>query len=145
MNNSTIKERIEVINNIKILSDYFANVRDTLCAPYGLSSIQVVIVLDVFNNPNETKITDICKRLHKSTNTISPLINRLVSKGFLAKEQSKEDARVAYVSLTEKSKEITSSINVDIRDFVWPIFDQLSDEEFESIKKALNILARYTK
>ena len=95
MNNSTIKERIEVINNIKILSDYFANVRDTLCAPYGLSSIQVVIVLDVFNNPNETKITDICKRLHKSTNTISPLINRLVSKGFLKKEQSKEDARVA--------------------------------------------------
>lgn len=145
MNNSTIKERIEVINNIKILSDYFTNVRDTLCAPYGLSSIQVVIVLDVFNNPNETKITDICKRLHKSTNTISPLINRLVSKGFLKKEQSKEDARVAYVSLTEKSKAITNSINVDIRDFVWPIFDQLSDEEFESIKKALNILARYTK
>ena len=145
MNNSTIKERIEVINNIKILSDYFANVRDTLCAPYGLSSIQVVIVLDVFKNPNETKITDICKRLHKSTNTISPLINRLVSKGFLTKEQSKEDARVAYVSLTEKSKEITNNINVDIRDFVWPIFDQLSDEEFESIKKALNILARYTK
>ena len=145
MNNSTIKARIEVINNIKILSDYFANVRDTLCAPYGLSSIQVVIVLDVFNNPNETKITDICKRLHKSTNTISPLINRLVSKGFLTKEQSKEDARVAYVSLTEKSKEITNNINVDIRDFVWPIFDQLSDEEFESIKKALNILARYTK
>ena len=145
MNNSTIKERIEVINNIKILSDYFANVRDTLCAPYGLFSIQVVIVLDVFNNPNETKITDICKRLHKSTNTISPLINRLVSKGFLKKEQSKEDARVAYVSLTEKSKAITNSINVDIRDFVWPIFDQLSDEEFESIKKALNILARYTK
>ena len=145
MNNSTIKERIEVINNIKILSDYFANVRDTLCAPYGLSSIQVVIVLDVFNNPNETKITDICKRLHKSTNTISPLINRLVSKGFLTKEQSKEDARVPFVSLTEKSKAITNSINVDIHDFVWPIFDQLSDEEFESIKKALNILARYTK
>ena len=78
--NNDIEKRKEIIEMIKALSNYFNNVRDALCAPYGLSSIQAVIVLDIYHHPDETKVTDICKRLHKSTNTISPLINRLVEK-----------------------------------------------------------------
>lgn len=141
---SIIEKRKELIEMIKALSNYFNDVRDALCAPYGLSSIQAVIVLDIYHHPNQTKVTDICKRLHKSTNTVSPLINRLVAKGFLAKKQSVDDARVTYISLTDKSKAITENINIDIYDFTWPMFESLTEEEFANIYECLNLLLKVT-
>lgn len=139
-----VESRLEIIEMIKKLSLYFNNVRDALCAPYGLSSIQAVIVLDIYHNPTENKVTDICRRLNKSTNTISPLINRLVDKGFLAKTQGKEDARVAYINLTEETKKITDSISVDICDFAWPMFDSLTEAEFKNIHDSLKLLLKVT-
>lgn len=141
---NNIEKRKELIEMIKALSNYFNDVRDALCAPYGLSSIQAVIVLDIYHHPTQTKVTDICKRLHKSTNTVSPLINRLVAKGFLAKNQSIEDARVTYISLTDKSKAITKNINIDIYDFTWPMFESLTEEEFKNIYDCLNLLLKVT-
>ena len=67
------ENRQEIINMIRELSNYFNTIRDELCEPYGISSIQAIILLDIYHNQNEVKITDICKRLHKSTNSISPL------------------------------------------------------------------------
>ena len=142
--NNDIEKRKEIIEMIKALSNYFNNVRDALCAPYGLSSIQAVIVLDIYHHPDETNVTDICKRLHKSTNTISPLINRLVEKGFLQKVQSKDDARVMYIGLTDKSKKITKDINLDIYDFTWPMFESLSEGEFAQIYDGLKLLLKVT-
>ena len=136
--------RNEVVDMIKALSNYYTNVRDSLCAPYGLSSTQAVIVLDVYHNPTENKVTDICKRLNKSTNTISPLINRLVDKGFLAKTQAKEDGRITYISLTQKSIEITDKIALDIRDFTFPMFETLTEEQFEQIHTCLSLLLKVT-
>ena len=144
MTKNNVKTRLEVIDMIKKLSSYFNNVRDALCAPYGLSSIQAVIVLDIYHNPTENKVTDICKRLNKSTNTISPLINRLVEKGFLTKTQGEEDARITYISLTEKTKKITDNISVDICDFAWPMFESVTDEQFEGIYDSLQLLLRVT-
>lgn len=144
MTKNNVKTRLEVIDMIKKLSNYFNNVRDALCAPYGLSSIQAVIVLDIYHNPTENKVTDICKRLNKSTNTISPLINRLVEKGFLAKTQGEEDARITYISLTEKTKKITDNISVDICDFTWPMFESVTEEQFEGIYDSLQLLLRVT-
>ena len=108
---------------IKELSSYFTNIRDALCEPYGLSSIQAVIILDVYHHPEERRVTDICKRLHKSTNTISPLINRLIQKGYLMKKVSKDDARSMQVYLTDKTKEMVDNILVDISDYTWPFLN----------------------
>ena len=137
--------RQEIINMIRELSNYFNTIRDELCEPYGISSIQAIILLDIYHNQNEVKITDICKRLHKSTNSISPLINRLVEKGYLVKEQSKDDKRVTYVKLTNKTKEITDSISVDVSDYTWPLFESLTSEQFDYIYNALRFLLEVTK
>ena len=83
-----IEKRKEVIEMIKQLSYFFDKSKDRLCAPYGLSSIQSKIIIDVFHNEG-SRITDICKRLNKETNTISPLINRLINHGYLNKVVNK--------------------------------------------------------
>ena len=81
----------EIIEMINTLSDKFYKLKNNIFSPYGLSAIQASIILDIYHNPNETKITDICKRLNKSTNSISPLVNRLVEKNFLEKKHDEKD------------------------------------------------------
>ena len=52
--NPTIEKRQEIIVMIKELSNRFENIRDSVCAPYGLSSTQAIIILDIHHNPNQT-------------------------------------------------------------------------------------------
>ena len=130
MYENSVENRKNIIEMIKELSSYFTNIRDALCEPYGLSSIQAVIILDVYHHPKERRVTDICKRLHKSTNTISPLINRLIQKGYLMKKVSKD--------------EMVDNILVDISDYTWPFFESISDNQFDHIYTALKLLLEVT-
>ncbi len=139
------ENRKEVIDMLKELTSRFSNIRDNLCEPYGLSSLQAVIIMDIYHNPSESRVTDICKRLKKSTNTISPLINRLIDKQFLTKVQNKSDNRVFDVKLTAKTLEIAEEINVDVSDYTYPMFDSLTDVEFDNIYQSLLKLLEVTK
>lgn len=129
-----------VIGTIRDLSNYFSSVSEAISAPYNLSALQTSVILDVYNNEGKTKITDICKRMQKNTNTISPIINRLILKDYLDKTQDSSDGRVFHISLTDKSLAIIKNIKVDIEDFTWPIFDNVDDETMTKVVDALKIL-----
>ena len=131
-----------IIEMIDILSDEFYRLKNNICLPYDLSAIQTTIILDIYKNPDETKITDICKRLKKSTNSISPLINRLVDKGFLYKYNDPNDKRIFKVGLTDKSKSITSQIRTDVEDYTLPVAEELTEEEINEIEKSLELLIK---
>ena len=131
---------LETIELLKSTSQFINDSRAALCAPYGLSHPQAILSLDIYHHPNQTKITDICKRLNKTTNTISPLVKRMMDKGYLTKKQNQEDNRVYEVSFTPMGKDVMSRINQDVYLFANPIFNRLTDEEFESLRKSLVIL-----
>ena len=139
-----LKNRSKIIDMLKEMANRFNNIRDNLCEPYGLSSLQAVIIMDIYHNAGHTRVTDICKRLNKSTNTISPLINRLIDKGFLYKNQSKVDSRVFEVSLTEETCRIANQINTDVFDYTYPMFDSLTEAQFDGIYDALVKLLEVT-
>ena len=142
MANVSIDKKTHIIEQIKDLSNFFDAIRDDLCEPYGLSSIQAVILLDIYHHPKQTRVTDICKRLKKSTNTISPLINRMISKNLLTKVKDDKDTRVTNVYLTPKTEEITKKIFLDVVDYTIPYFDDLNDEEIKKIEEALDLILK---
>ena len=126
------------VHVITSLSSYIMTIRDELSIPYDLSPIQSRIIFDLNAHPS-SKITDVCKRLSKSTNSISPLIKRLENKGFIERKRSKNDARITYVSLTQKSLDFINDLDNDIRDYTEPMFKKLNDEE---LNKTLDCLIR---
>lgn len=142
---NNLENRAKVIDMCKELTSRFGNIRDNLCEPYGLSSLQAVIILDIYHNQDNSRVTDICKRLNKSTNTISPLINRLIDRGFLLKVQDKNDSRVFNIKLTKKTLEIANEISVDVLDYTYPMFDSLTQEEFDNIYLSLLKLLEVSK
>ena len=135
MNNNQIdaakrKRLIDLLNDV---SNRFSYIRDDICVPYGLTSVQSQLIIDIYNNPDRCKITDLCKRMHKSTNVISPLVNRLIEKGYLIKEKDKTDSRVVNVKITDKSKKIVDDIVQDISDYSLPCFDGITEEQVDLV------------
>lgn len=124
------KRLIDLLNDV---SNRFSYIRDDICVPYGLTSVQSQLIIDIYNNPDRCKITDLCKRMHKSTNVISPLVNRLIEKGYLIKEKDKTDSRVVNVKITDKSKKIVDDIVQDISDYSLPCFDGITEEQVDLV------------
>jgi len=133
-----IEKRQELVFLLNTVSTHFTFIRDEICVPYGLTSTQSLVLFDIFRNPTKTKVTDICKRLKKDTNTISPLLNRLVEKGFLTKEKDPNDSRAVIVKVTEKSKKILFDIEQDISDYSIPCFEGVTDAQYDVVYKILN-------
>ena len=142
MANVSIEKKKHIIEQIKDLSNFFNAIRDDLCEPYGLSSSQAVILLDIYHHPEKNRVTDICKRLNKSTNTISPLINRMIAKNLLIKSKDEVDTRVTNVYLTPITKEITKKIAVDVVDYTIPYFSDISDEDIKKIEESLALILK---
>ncbi len=122
---------LTIIELLKSISRIIYNVRTKLFAPYKITPVQAEILLDIYYNSSSTKITDICKRLNKTTNTISPLINRLVERNILIKKQNINDNRIFEVYFSSTGLKIMADINTEIVLFSKPIFDTLSDEDFK--------------
>ncbi len=142
MNENVIdaRKRKLLIDLLSDVSNRFSYIRDDICVPYGLTSVQSQLIIDIYNNPNKCKITDLCKRMHKSTNVISPLVNRLIEKGYLTKEKDKSDSRVVNVKITEKSKKIIDDIVQDINDYSLPCFDGITEEQVDIVTKYLKTI-----
>lgn len=133
---------VEVIEILKGISQYINDTRAMLCGPYGLSAIQSILILDIYHHKKQTKITDICRRLNKTTNTISPLINRLIEKGYLVKKQNTKDNRVYEIFLTSKSEKMLEKINESVLEYALPIFEKLSEEEFDRLFSSLKMVQK---
>jgi DNA-binding MarR family transcriptional regulator len=51
-------------------------------------------------------VNDIARRLLLETNTVTPLLKRMETEGYVQRVRGKEDARQIIVSLTEKGREL---------------------------------------
>ena len=77
----------------------------------------------------EEKITmsDLAKLVNRDKSTVTVLVRKLEEKGFIKREISEEDARVSYISLTEKGKTFThdtSGISKDLKEIGYKGFSE---------------------
>lgn len=133
---SSLEERMQILTMIRNVSNYFEKAKDDLCAPYNFSSAQAKILLDL-NEHGPSMVTAICKRLGKTTNTLSPMLQRLEKSGYIKRAVNEGDRRVNYISLSSKGSAIMKDYLADAGKYSWPIFDRVSDEDFRHIYDSL--------
>ena len=127
------EKRNKLIRLLGTISNQFSYIRDDICVPYGITPAQAQLVLEIYHNPDNCRVTDLCKAMHKSTNVISPMINRLIEKGYLIKEKDLVDTRVTNIKITPKSKRIIDDIVQDISDYSVPCFDGITEEQVDVV------------
>lgn len=76
-------------------------------------------------------VKEIAEQLSISPSAVTQVVNKLIEKDFLQKEQSTDDKRSIKLSLSEKSQKIGNKIKKIVFKQLAPIFDTLSDEDLE--------------
>ena len=84
---------------------------------------------------------EIARRIGKDKSTVTPLINKLVSLGYIEKEQSKEDRRVTFIKLTDKGLKLQEKFDLISLQVFETAYKNFTDEEkynLLSLLKKLN-------
>lgn len=105
----------------------------------------IIYVLDKQGMKNMGQLASIFRIPHSTTNF---LVKRLVKSGVVATRKSEEDRRVIEVYLTEKGKEKSGEILVNIEQrlrklmecFTVFLTDKMEPAELEVVKKAIRVL-----
>lgn len=92
---------------------------------------------------SNTKLTmkEIAKKIGKDKSTVTPLVNKLIALGYIEKEQSTNDKRVTYISLTPKAKSIENKFNFissQVKETAYKNFTEEEKAEFLRLLRKLN-------
>ena len=71
----------------------------------GLTYTQYIVMMVLWENGAST-VKELGERLYLDSGTLTPLINKLESKGYIEKHRSDDDARGVVVTITEAGKKL---------------------------------------
>ena len=78
-----------------------------LLSGIGLTYPQYLVMMVLWEQDAQP-VNDIAKRLYLETNTVTPLLKRMETEGFVSRERGASDARQVIVKLTEKGRKLES-------------------------------------
>ena len=141
MDNEIKKELMFSMND---LATYFIKLRNKLCTPYGLSIPETEIVFDIYQF-GSSKVTDICERLNRSTNIISPSISSLEKKKIVSKNKNLKDKRITLINLTDSGLKLIHEILTDVSDYYSLFLSHYNDDELKQILDLVNKASKEVK
>ena len=71
--------------------------------PLGLTYTQYIVFLVLWEKDGVT-VSELCGKLFLDNGTLSPLLKKMETAGYIERRRSREDDRVVVVTLTEKGK-----------------------------------------
>ncbi|HEY0562849.1 MAG TPA: MarR family transcriptional regulator [Methylophilus sp.] len=107
---------------------------------FGLTYSQYLIMLVLWENDACT-VSDIAKRLQLDVGSITPVLKRLETTGFVARNRSKNDERVVIINLTEAGHHLKHDV-APVQQCV-EAQTGLSKQDFTVLKKALHQLTSH--
>ena len=100
------------------------------------------MVLTALGEEGEMPISQLAQSIGSANSTVSGIVDRLERMGLVERVRSKHDRRVIYVALTDRSRAMEQKMEPDVNEQMGRMLTQLSDEELEEIRGALETLER---
>ena len=94
-------------------SSNFAKLYAKTLEPFQLTFPQYLVLLALWEE-DHLITRDIGNRLELGIGTLNPIINRMIERGWLVKQQSTDDKRAYIISLTKKAKHAEKEIEQSI-------------------------------
>lgn len=99
------------------------------------------ILTALYESDRKLTMKEIAKKIGKDKSTVTSLVNKLISLGYIQKEQSTTDKRFTYISLTQKSRDIEDKFNFissQVKETAYKDFTEEEKEEFLRLLRKLN-------
>ncbi len=77
--------------------------------PLGLTYTRYIVLMCMWQHGGMT-VGDLCRRLYLDSGTLTPLLKKLEAEGLVTRTRSQEAERVVMVELTEKGREMKTSV-----------------------------------
>ncbi len=109
-------------------------------------TIKQYFYLDLISRMENPTFTDLADRLKITKPSVSAIVNKLIEKGYVVKEQSEDDQRSYNLFLSDKGRSLIDAENKIYRAFALHIRTTLNREELEQfthiLQKILQTLPR---
>ncbi|MGL4949524.1 MAG: MarR family winged helix-turn-helix transcriptional regulator [Anaeroplasmataceae bacterium] len=128
---------VEVFNHILDIEEEYINKLNVNL------SIKEIHVLEAINLVDEKTMSNIARKLRITVGSLTVSIDRLVSKGFVLRENDPSDRRIVRLALSNKAK-IALKSHDDFHDAMLnDIFHNIDVEEQQTLVKSLEYIKDY--
>jgi DNA-binding MarR family transcriptional regulator len=111
---------------------------------YGVSIPQVLCLNYLKNSPDfRSTQKELSRFMNLNPSTVNGIVNRLESKGYIARLPKKDDKRKTYIILTSKSSSLLQKIPPLIHERLSENLKTLSPKDAENINDTLDLLIDY--
>ena len=98
------------------------------------------ILTALYESDGRLTMKKIAEIIGKDKSTVTPLVNKLLSIGYIKKEKDEKDKRITYIMLTNKGREIETKYNNISSEVYKTAYKDFSEEEKETFLKLLRKL-----
>lgn len=103
-------------------------------------SVAAVRILSRLRDAGRMKISDLAVAERSSQPTITNHVKRLEDAGLVERHDDPHDARVSLISATSTGRARLSAVRHEIGSFLAPQLSNLSEEDRETVRRAIAIL-----
>lgn len=133
------KDIIDIYNLIQEISWHFGNHGFNGECCWDLSLVEFMAIKKIQESDNIT-IQEIGNTLNFTKSGASKIIDRIETKGYVARETSPIDGRICCVRVTEKGTGVITSIIEKYSTYVANMLKELDSDTVKNIKSVLEIL-----
>ncbi|MDD4368928.1 MAG: MarR family winged helix-turn-helix transcriptional regulator [Oscillospiraceae bacterium] len=128
---------VQTLGEINVM---FEKVVHTFYAPYGLTFVQIPVLMTLFKNGPMT-VSQLGRTLEIGSSNITPLCKRLEKAGLVTRNRDTVDQRVVYINITDHARNILHKISMEIRNSIK--VQLLNQEQQDSVIKGMELLKAY--
>lgn len=125
----------EFWNGILILKKLYSKKLEPLCEKYGLTRMEVDILLFLTNNPGSDTAKEIVEQRRFTKSHVSAALKSLEQKGYIEREFHEGNRKTVYLTVLEEAKEIIQDGQQMQIEFGKIIFETFEMEDMERMEQ----------
>lgn len=121
--------------------DMLKSCEDKVFGEHGLTTEQYSVLTTIKFLDGPVRITDVARRLTRSTNSISMIVDRMVKAGLVKSTRDrKDDRRTVFVTVTSKAEALLKPANLAGQEFIQKIQSKVSHEDEQTLIRLFETL-----
>lgn len=102
----------------------------------GLTHQQIMII-KLIAHKGQVTVSKLCEEMSLAKGTVSGIVSRMESMGYIKKIKNDEDKRNTYITFSYKGEEFAKEFRKTINDSFDNIFKNFTEDEIMELKKTL--------
>lgn len=129
---------VNVFNNVVWIEE--ASLRESKFNDITIKDMHTIAAISMYETRTASQVAEM---VHLTPSAMTSVIDKLVKKGYVERHRDDNDRRVVHLALTHNGRTVFRAHEAFHRGMAHSLFDSLSDDETDAVKKAVLNLQEY--